>query len=445
MVAKNALLLAAFMLFLSPMLYADTSGMGDWEGQVFTNGTLALDGTSVCLYINGVENDRTTVGAELSGYYLLHGVGATGDNVTFKVFCEYLVNEGTQNWSASPPRHRLNISVNHSIGPGVTRVAPGTTGVAIGTIAMTVSTNESATCRYSTSSGVSYVNMANSTTTTLGTTHSWNVGTVASTTYNYYIRCLNQFNHSSDELQLSFTTTSGSGGGGTGGSGGGSGGGSSGGSSSASTKSTNTTNVDIGGGSSCMVTITREMLSGTNQSVLTTTLENVGGSSCNLQNFTFADTIPDSFPAINEITFAPMYTSREGWKVSFNFPTFDGGESKTITYTVKGWVGSSKVKNFTVYEMTANKKQGATAPTQPTGQTGQEQTGEQQSGWIPTKLPDIFGQQQPVAPPEPGVQPAAPKDNSLMGLVLTAFIVIVVLGGLGGLWLYIAGKKKRGL
>jgi hypothetical protein len=189
------------------------------------------------------------------------------------------------------------------------------------------------------------------------------------------------------------------------------------------------------------------MTSGQNLSVLTTTLENVGGSACNLENFTFSDTIPDSFPAINEITFNPAYTSRAGWQVTFNFPTFAGGESKTITYSVNSWVGSSKAKNFTVYEMTANKKKSAAASTtQPATNASTSTTGEQ-SSWIPTDWSKIFGQQQPQpAPPaQPAAQPTAPKDNTLTSLILTGLIVIVVLGAAGGLFFYLKGRNKRGL
>ena len=244
-----------------------------------------------------------------------------------------------------------------------------------------------------------------------------------------------------DSVPFSFTS-SGGGGGGSGGNGGGSvGGGGSG--AGAPTKASANYSVDIGGGSSCQVTITRVMTSGQNLSVLTTTLENVGGSSCNLANFTFADTIPDSFPAINEITFNPAYSSRVGWQVSFNFPTFAGGESKTLTYSVNGWVGSSRAKNFTVYTMTANKK-AAVAPTQPTQPTTPSTT-EEPSVWIPTKLPDIFGPK-PAAPAANGTAPpAAPQGNPLASLVLTGLVVLVVLGGIGGLWLYIKRRKKKGL
>jgi len=435
MVAKNALLFA--VLLASSMLFAVDPGLGDWWGRVYINGSQALDGTQLCAYVNGVENSRTTVGAYDSGYYIMTVVGSTGDNVTFKVFCEYLVNEGVQSWSAGD--HHLNVSVNHSNGPGLSRSLPAETGVAAGTVTLRLVSNESATCRYSTSSGVSYVNMANSTTTTLGTTHSWSISApAASTVYYYYAKCLNQFNQSSDELSLSFTTAgttpspppSG---------GGSSGGGSSGGAgSSASTKETANYSVDVGSGSSCQVTITREMTSSTNLSVLTTTLENTGGSVCNLEDFYFADTIPDSFPAINEITFNPAYSSREGWKVTFLFPTFAGGESKTLTYSVNGWVGSSKMKNFTVYEMGAKKK-AAVQPTTPTTPTGP--TTEETPAWVPHTLPAIPSE---PAPSQPAQQPA-PKDNGFTSLVLTGLVVIVVLGGIAGLALYLKGRKRQGL
>ncbi|MCX6771838.1 MAG: hypothetical protein NTX79_07320 [Candidatus Micrarchaeota archaeon] len=431
MVAKNALLFAA--LLASSMLFA---GMGDWDGQLSINGTLAPDGTSVCAYVNGaaIENSRTTVGAYATGYYLMTVIGDTGDNVTFKAFCEYAVNEAAQNWSASPPRHHLNLSVTHTAGPTLTRVAPAATDVAVGTVTLTLTSSESATCRYSTTSGTAYASMTN--TTTLGTTHSWSISApTAATTYSYYARCINQFNQSSAELSLSFTTAGSSGGGGsTGGSG--SGGGSTGGSgSTASTKATSEYSVDVGSGNSCQVTVTRELASSNSVSVLTTTLENTGGSSCSLENFTFSDTIPSEFAAINEITFNPMYSSREGWTVSFNFPTFAGGESKTLTYSVNGWVGSSRVKNFTIYEMSANKKQPAAAPTTPTTPAAQQNT-----TWIPTKLP--------AAPSQPVVQPAAPTpkpaDNT-GALLLTALVVVVVVAGIAGLAMYMKGRKKKGM
>jgi len=303
---------------------------------------------------------------------------------------------------------------------------------------MTVSTNQSATCRYATSSGVSYAHM-NSTTTSLGTTHSWGISApVVSMEYYYYVRCINQFNQSSDELAISFTTVnstlpppiSGSGGGSVGGGG-----------ETASTREFANYSVDVGEGRFCTVTIMREMTSGTHMSVLTTTLENIGGSDCNMQNFTFFDTIPSSFPAINDITFNPLYTSREGWQVSFNFPTFSGGESKTLTYSVNGWVGSSKAKNFTVYDMTANKKQ-AVAPVQPPIPPIVPSTNEMPS-WIPTKLPDIFGP--PPATNATSPPPESPPQTDFTSLFLAGFVILLILVCFGGLVFYLRRKRRRGL
>ena len=146
------------------------------------------------------------------------------------------------------------------------------------------------------------------------------------------------------------------------GNGGGGGGSVGGGSSAASTKQSATVNVDIGLGKTCAVTITREMASTTNLSVLTTTLENIGGINCSMTDFVFADTIPADFPALNDVAFTPQYTSRAGWTVSFEFPTFAVGESKTLSYSANQWIKTSLAKNFTVYTMTAKKQQVATQP-----------------------------------------------------------------------------------
>jgi len=212
--------------------------------------------------------------------------------------------------------------------------------------------------------------------------------------------------------------------------------------SASSTKLTNTTQVDIGAGVYCPVTITRELESGTNRSVVTVTLANMGGANCNMQDFVFSDTIPSSFPAINELTFNPMYSSREGWMVTFNFPSFASGESKTLTYSADTWIGSSKVKNFTAYLMSAKK----TATAQPTTPTANQTSPskEEQSVWIPTRLPANFGQIEPAAPAAPGEPQPEPK-SSLPGILATLLIVLVVLGGIAAVAIHIKGKKKKGM
>jgi len=207
-------------------------------------------------------------------------------------------------------------------------------------------------------------------------------------------------------------------------------------SSPSSAKNTTTYNVDLGSGKLCAVAITRELVSGTNKSVVTTTLENTGGSDCNLQDFVFADTIPSSFPAINELSFNPAYTSQSGWEVSFGFPTFAGGESKTLTYTANTWVGSSKVKNFTVYTMSAKQQ----AAPQPSANATTPAT-EEPSVWIPHKLPPMPVEQPAAQPTAPAQPTPATGGLGMLGIVgIVAAIVIV-----GGIIYYFATHKKKGL
>jgi len=100
----------------TPTPSVETS-VGDWDGRLYINGTIASDGTLLCAYVNGVETDRTTIGADgTSGMYLVSLPGTTGNTVTFKVFCDsdYPAKEGAQSWSASPPRHHLNLTIDHA-------------------------------------------------------------------------------------------------------------------------------------------------------------------------------------------------------------------------------------------------------------------------------------------------------------------------------------------
>jgi hypothetical protein len=182
------------------------------------------------------------------------------------------------------------------------------------------------------------------------------------------------------------------------------------------------------------VAITREMKSATNLSVLTTTLENMGGSGCSMTDFVFTDTIPSAFPALNEVAFAPPYTSREGWTVTFSFPTFAAGESKTLSYSANRWIKTSLAKNFTAYAMAA-KKQEAAAPAAPPPAAPEEP-----SVWIPRKLPSTQSAQ-------PAAQPAAapaPADNGagILGIALMAGAIAVVAGAVA---FFVLRKKRQGL
>jgi len=76
------------------------------------------------------------------------------------------------------------------------------------TISLTA--NENATCRYSTTAGISYPSMPNTFSTTGGTTHSTTVsGLSDGNTYNYYIRCIDTSNNANtNDYTISFAVGS---------------------------------------------------------------------------------------------------------------------------------------------------------------------------------------------------------------------------------------------
>ena len=80
-------------------------------------------------------------------------------------------------------------------------LAAGTTQVTL-----SLSTNENATCRYSTSAGTAYDSMGNTFTTTGSTAHSTVVSGLTAGSHSYYVRCQDATgNANSDDFTISFT------------------------------------------------------------------------------------------------------------------------------------------------------------------------------------------------------------------------------------------------
>ena len=77
-------------------------------------------------------------------------------------------------------------------------------------IAVSLTTSESATCKYSTSSGTVYADMADSLDTTNGTTHTKSIsGLTDGNSYNYYVRCKDESNNANDtDYRISFSVAS---------------------------------------------------------------------------------------------------------------------------------------------------------------------------------------------------------------------------------------------
>ena len=148
-------------------------------------------------------------------------------------------------------------------------------------------------------------------------------------------------------VTASFTST-GSGGGGGGGGSGGSGGGSTGGGGGGSigSEAYETIPVEICLNVVCNITVTRSISSTNASSVMTTTLENVGGSLCNLEDFAYSDTLPNNFADVDELSFSTPYALRYGQNLVFMFSAFAPGESKTLTYTANRWVPPSRITSF---------------------------------------------------------------------------------------------------
>ena len=73
---------------------------------------------------------------------------------------------------------------------------------------LSVTTNENAQCRYSTTPGTPYPSMDSSTTTSTGTSHTWAIETPYYTTYNYYIRCNDSYgSYNTEDYTITFAVS----------------------------------------------------------------------------------------------------------------------------------------------------------------------------------------------------------------------------------------------
>jgi glucose/arabinose dehydrogenase len=161
-------------------------------GTTQTTISLTTNENATCRYsatpgvpYTSMPNVFTTTGA------MLHSTLVTGlantHNYNFSVRCEdSLGNTNTDDYSIS-----FFVASPNTTPPVMTNGQPTGT-LAAGTTQATLSltTNESANCRYATTAGVAYASMPNVFTTTGGTSHSNPISGLANgTTYSYYVRC----------------------------------------------------------------------------------------------------------------------------------------------------------------------------------------------------------------------------------------------------------------
>jgi hypothetical protein len=216
--------------------------------------------------------------------------------------------------------------------------------------------------------------------------------------------------------------------------------------SSSSTPSSSSTsgvlNLSFAGGKVCPVQIDRSMSSSSNLTVVTVTITNIGGSGCDLADISLSDWIPPTFASVDETAFDPAYTMRDGATVSFSFPTFSGGESRTLTYTVHRYMQSSKFAAFGLPSATAR-----LAPVAPTPQpiTPPAEEPEVQP---PSAEPEQPGAEEPTAAPPaaPTPQPEVQKQWGIGELVAgsaSIFGIVIVILVVAGIWYFYSKKGKK--
>jgi hypothetical protein len=158
----------------------------NWYSGAWANSTMAIQGLSCYRNMTGLAN----------GTY------------QFRVYA----NDTSGNMNISATRQNMvSYSAPDTSPPGRSGGSPSGT-LPAGTTSTTISltTNESATCRYSTNSGISYPSMANTFSTTGGTSHSQLIsGLQNSTSYNYYVKCNDTSgNYNLDDYTISFSVAS---------------------------------------------------------------------------------------------------------------------------------------------------------------------------------------------------------------------------------------------
>lgn len=116
-------------------------------------------------------------------------------------------NTTVQGWVAIVDQVGILVDTTEEIPPLRFNGAPtGTIAGTVNAVVVSLNTNEFATCRFANSSGVDYASMSNTFTVTGGVTHSIEYAVATSTTYNFYVRCIDdEGNFNTDDYLITFT------------------------------------------------------------------------------------------------------------------------------------------------------------------------------------------------------------------------------------------------
>ncbi len=174
---------------------------------------LVSDGTTVRLYVNGTQQG-TTQNANLGSYMgnLQIGAWISGSN-NFDFFSGQIDEVRLYNRALSQSEVQADLNAPVTSGPDT--AAPSLSGgspsgslmAGIVQTTMQVTSNENATCRYSTTANTAYSAMTSTFTTTGGTAHSTTISGLSNgTSYTYYVRCVDTAsNANATDYAISFS------------------------------------------------------------------------------------------------------------------------------------------------------------------------------------------------------------------------------------------------
>jgi hypothetical protein len=167
---------------------------------------------AVCRYASspGVAFDSMTLFERTGGIFNSYNATGLQNNQSYSYYIQCRDEAGNLN--------STNYYFNFSVGTAEDSTAPvRSAGSPSGTLAagttqttLSLTTNEAATCKYGTSSGVAYASIANTFSSTGSTSHSATIsGLTNGTSYNYYVRCNDtEGNVNTGDYTISFSVAS---------------------------------------------------------------------------------------------------------------------------------------------------------------------------------------------------------------------------------------------
>src|SRR3989338_2259616 len=188
---------------------SNTSSCTTVDYKVANDGEGNLSGYAYGETAGWIDFDPANGGITINSSGIFSGY-AWGDQIGWIVFnCATTNSCGTVNYSIETDWRP--VSARDSTAPVRSAGSPsGSQSAGTSQVTMSLTTDESATCKYGTTASTAYAYIANTFTTTGGTSHSATISGLSSgNSYNYYIRCNDgSGNANSDDYTISFSVAS---------------------------------------------------------------------------------------------------------------------------------------------------------------------------------------------------------------------------------------------